>query len=193
MINNIMLKTIITICLILSISSKKCSFPPGAEGFSLNKYEGTWYEIAKFQTAAGAYWEKNCICTNLKAGRENSKFLVHNICRDKTKKNKIVEAVGELIDEDLNNPGHYKQKMFWFVPSIDYTIILQGEFNGEEYSVEYDCNEVFLLGRNYCVHFLSRKPYMSDELLQILIEKVNELGLNSDNLPLEKTNQEGCW
>lgn len=187
------LKILVISVIIAMTLSNKCSFPRGAEGFQLQNYKGTWYEIAKYQTAGGAYWEKDCVCTSLNAIQEKEKFLVHNICRNKTPQGKVSDVVGELIDEDSNNPGHYKQKMFWFTPSVDYTIVLQGELNGEEFSVEYDCIENFLFGRNYCVHFLSRKPNLSEATLSYLIEKVNEMGLNADNLPLTKTKHEGCW
>ena len=41
----------------------KCSNPPPAAGFTMKAYEGKWYEIAKYQTAGGAYFEKDCKCT----------------------------------------------------------------------------------------------------------------------------------
>ena len=173
-------------------SSSKCISPRGAEGFIRNSYQGLWYEIAKFQTAGGAFWERNCVCTSVEVVEENGQLQAHNKCRDLTPNGKVSEAIGTLT-EDPSNPGHFKQKMFWFAPSIDYTIVFQGTFNDEEYSVEYDCNESFFFGTNYCVHFLSRKPTMSEELLNYLIERVNELKLNSQNLELVRTKQEGCW
>lgn len=189
----LIMKSMLFSILITIISTKKCLFPKGAKDFEISSYEGTWYEIAKFQTAGGAFWEKDCVCTTLNPVLENNKILVHNICRNKTPQGKVTDAVGELIDEDSSNPGHYKQRMFWFTPAIDYTIVLQGKYKGEDYSVEYDCNKSFFFGRNYCVHFLSRNAHLSEETLNFLIEMVNEMGLNSDNLPLVKTKHEGCW
>jgi hypothetical protein len=68
-----------------------------------------------------------------------------------------------------------------------------GTINGEEYSVEYDCGSSLLTGTNYCVHFLARKPSMSPDVLNYLIDKVNEENLNQKNLPLQMTKHEGCW
>ena len=67
-----------------------------------------------------------------------------------------------------------------------------GAMNGDEYSVEYDCGSN-ITGTNYCVHFLSRSPTMSDTTLNYLIGEVNKLELNTQNLPLQKTMQDGCW
>jgi apolipoprotein D and lipocalin family protein len=178
-------------CIKIIISSK-CRSPRGAEGFVKKSYEGTWYEIAKFQTAGGAFWERNCVCTSLEVVDEKGQLQAHNKCRDTYPNGKLSEVIGTLT-EDTSNPGHFKQKMFWFTPSIDYTIIFQGTYKDEEYSVEYDCKESFFFGTNYCVHFLSRKPKMSEELLNYLIERVNELELNSENLELVRTKHEGCW
>ena len=68
-----------------------------------------------------------------------------------------------------------------------------GDLDGEEYSVEYDCGTTFLTGTNYCVHFLARKPTMSQNLLNYLVGEVNKLNLNAENLPLQMTKHEGCW
>jgi len=174
------------------IKSQKCKNPQGAEGFVKENYIGKWYEIAKFQTAGGAYFEKNCVCTSIEVAEEKNILKAHNICRNLTPQGKVTEAVGTLT-EDQKFPGHFKQKMFWFSSSIDYTIVFQGVFNDEEYSVEYDCHDSFFFGTNYCVHFLSRKPVMSEELLTMLIGKVNELDLNNQNLDLVRTKHEGCW
>ena len=64
--------------------------------------------------------------------------------------------------------------------SVDYTIIALGTYapTGEEYSVEYDC-ATNITGYNYCVHFMSRKSTMSEELLSYLLEKVLLLDLNT--------------
>ena len=87
---------------------------------------------------------------------------------------------------DENPAGHFKESFAPLAPSVDYTIILMGTYGDEEYSVEYDCgSNVF--GTNYCVHFLSRAPTMSEELLNYLIGEVNKLKLNAQNLPLQKT------
>ena len=173
-------------------SAGQCKFPTPSPNFTRDKYSGLWYEVAKFQTAGGAYWEKDCVCTQLNVTQATGgKFLVDNLCRDKLPAGKLISAVGNLFNE--GPPGHFQENFFPLAPSVDYTIAFMGFMDGEEYSVEYDCGSNFLTGTDYCVHFLSRKPTMSEKLLNYLIGEVNKLQLNANNLPLQMTKQEGCW
>ncbi len=151
-----------------------------------------WYEIAKYQTAGGAYWEQDCVCTQLNVTTAlDGRYLADNLCRDKTPLGKLISAVGNLYNE--SPPGRFKEQFFPLAPSVDYTIAFMGNLDGEEYSVEYDCGSTFLTGMNYCVHFLARKPEMSEKLLNYLIDEVNKQDLNQLKLPLQMTKHEGCW
>ena len=175
-------KTLMT-ALVATIASAadQCHYPSPAAGFTKEAYSGLWYEIAKFQTAGGAIFEGDCVCTELNVFTEKTTYKVDNICRQKTPDGKQTNAVATLKPTDTE--GHFLESFSSFAPSVNYTIIELGEYNGEHYSVEYDCSSNFT-GTNYCVHFMSREPTMSDELLQILISRVNKLELNSFNLPL---------
>ena len=175
----------------LALAKNECKFPNPAATFTKAGYDGVWYEIAKFQTAGGAYFEKDCVCTELNViDGPGDKYAVDNICRDKTPTGKVTSAVGTLTDAGL--PGHFKESFFPLTPAVDYTIILMGKMNNDEFSVEYDCGSN-ITGTNYCIHFLSRSPVMSDTTLNYLIGEVNKLELNTQNLPLQKTMQTGCW
>ena len=104
---------------------------------------------------------------------------------------KLISAIGNLYNE--GPAGHFQEQFFPLAPSVDYTIAFMGNLDGEEYSVEYDCGTTFLTGTNYCVHFLARKPIMSQKLLDFLVGEVNKQALNAENLPLQMTKHEGCW
>ena len=173
----------LTIC-ILVVAANRCLNPSPSQNFTRSAYSGTWYEVAKYQTAGGAFFEKDCVCTRLDVNQNGEQYQADNICNYKTPTGKVTHAVGTLSDENPSNPGKFKEKFFFFTPSVDYTVLFLGEYNGEEYSVEYDCGDTSLGGLNYCVHFLSRKPNMSEELLNYLIDRVNQLNLNVENLPL---------
>jgi len=173
-------------------NADKCKAPLPSKNFTRDGYEGVWYEVAKFQTAGGAYFEKDCVCTELNVIQgPGTKYSADNICRYQTPSGKVTSAVGDLKDE--NPSGHFKESFAPLAPAVDYTIILMGELNGDEYSVEYDCGSNILSGTNYCVHFLARSPTMSETTLNYLIDEVNKLELNTQNLPLQMTMQEGCW
>ena len=73
--------------------------------------------------------------------------------------------------------GHFKESFSPYAPSVDYTIILMGERNGDHYSVEYDCSTNFT-GTNYCIHILAREPTMQTETLDYLLDTVNQMELN---------------
>ena len=107
-----------------------------------------------------------------------------------TPSGKTKSAIGTLQPEGPS--GHFLESFSPLAPPVDYNIVLLGEYKGEHYSVEYDCSSN-LTGTNYCVHFMSRTPTMSDELLQYLISQVNAMKLNQNNLPLQMTMQQGCW
>ena len=187
------LATLASLALAQSTSEQTCLFPAPSSNFTRHAYSGEWYEIAKFQTAGGAYFEKDCVCTQLNVtfGGTPDEYYADNICRYKTPDGAITNAKGTLFDEGPS--GHFQQNFFPLTPAVDYTILLLGELDGEEFSVEYDCGSTYLTGLNYCVHFLSRKPTMSPHVLDHLIAEVNKRGLNFLNLPLQMTKQEGCW
>ena len=48
---------------------------------------------------------------------------------------------------------------------MDYNVI----YIDDEVAVEYDCNDSWLFGRDYCVHILSRKPTLSQEKVDEMI------------------------
>ena len=75
----------------------------------------------------------------------------------------------------------------------NYTVIFAGTEGEDEYSVEYDCNDVGLFGTNYCIHILARAPHMSPALVSKLINQSLALNLNTQNLPFNFTKQDGCW
>ena len=169
-----MLKTIATstlalLLLVQSAHAYQCKVPSPSPNFTRDKYSGVWYEIAKFQTAGGAYFEKDCVCTQLNVtSGDNGEYIADNICRYKTPDGNITSAKGNLYNEGPS--GHFKENFFPLAPSVDYTIAFMGEMNGEEYSVESDCGSSILTGTNYCVHFLARKPTMSPDVLNYLID-----------------------
>ena len=50
-------KKISLLFLIVSVSlAASCSNPPTASQYSVEKYEGKWFQVAKYQTAGGAYF-----------------------------------------------------------------------------------------------------------------------------------------
>ena len=46
-------------------AASTCSFPDPAPNFKNEDYVGRWFEIGKIQTKGGAFFERNCVCTEL--------------------------------------------------------------------------------------------------------------------------------
>lgn len=68
-------------CLLLVATSwSSCPNPPPAASFSIEKYEGLWYEIAKYQTAGGAYFEKDCKCTKIDVSKKAADIYAYQTC-----------------------------------------------------------------------------------------------------------------
>ena len=170
------------------VAADKCPVPPPAPNYVNNTYLGTWYEIGRIQTAGGAIFQQSCVCTELLVSNGTDVDLsVTNSCRDKTPQGAFINATGALVNE--REPGWYEEEFIPGFPTVNYTIIAIGE----DYSVEFDCGELFGVV-NYCVHVLSRTPTMQPALLKELIHFANTtLELNIYNLPFNTTNQTGCW
>ncbi|XP_013418339.1 apolipoprotein D-like [Lingula anatina] len=168
-----------------------CKNPPPAKNFTNSRYYGLWYEIGKIQTAGGAFFEKDCVCTTIDVKPLSNSDVrgdasVLNSCRKKTPQGTFLNATGKLSDE--SPAGKWKEGFAWFAPKVDYTIIALDE----DYAVEYDCGTT--LGfTNYCIHILSRKPTQSPEVTQKLLTFAESLGLNTENLKYVQTLQTGCW
>ncbi len=185
----------ITSILLLSIligftTADQCPVPPPASNYLNYTYTGTWYEIGRIQTAGGAIFQQSCVCTELLVNTSNNPGVdlsVTNSCRDKTPQGNFINATGALVNE--RTPGWYEEEFIPGLPTVNYTIIAIGD----NYSVEFDCGELFGVV-NYCVHILSREPTMDSSLLSQLISYANTtLDLNIYNLPFNITNQTGCW
>ena len=172
------------------IAADRCPVPPPAPNYVNHTYTGTWYEIGRIQTAGGAIFQQSCVCTELLVSDSNQTDVdlsVTNSCRDMTPEGKFINATGALVNERV--PGWYEEEFIPGLPTVNYTIIAIGD----DYSVEFDCGELFGVV-NYCVHILSRTPNMDSRLLLQLIAFANTtLDLNIYNLPFNKTNQTNCW
>jgi apolipoprotein D and lipocalin family protein len=167
----------------------KCSFPDPAKEFTNERYEGRWYEIGKIQTKGGAFFERNCVCTSLDVtiiDKTTGDGIANNDCREKTVDGKWTNVTGTLTDESLEQQGRWLETIYG--SPVNYTVI----YMDDDYSVEYDCGTSLGI-TNYCVHILSRTPTMPQEKFDELIQMAEDMGLNSQNLDVSMTLQDGCY
>ncbi len=132
----------------------------------LNRYLGTWYEIAhlpaKFQEG----------CSETKATytlSEKGSITVLNQC---VRKGKVTQAKGKAKVVDKNTGAKLKVTFFWPFYG-DYWIIKLGQ--------DYDYAVVGTPNRKY-LWILSRTPQMSDTLFSQLTEFVKSKGFDAGNL-----------
>eukprot|EP00105_Crassostrea_gigas_P012469 XP_011428465.1 PREDICTED: apolipoprotein D [Crassostrea gigas] len=173
------------------VGSSSCKAPPVAAGFRNDRYNGLWYEVSKAQTAGGAYFEKDCVCTTIDiqpvTSATNGDSTAINRCRKLAPSGDFMNATGTLSSE--SPAGHWKEGFFPGAPKADYTIV----YLTDTVAVEYDCSSFLGLFTNYCIHILSRTPTISTEDEAAAISYAESLGLNTQNLPFHKTLQAGCW
>jgi apolipoprotein D and lipocalin family protein len=169
-----------------SIANAGCSFPPPDAKFKYELYEGKWFEIGKIQTKGGAFFEKDCVCTELNIqtlNYTNGDSLADNDCRYKTVDGKWTNVTGTL--SDANPPGKWLETIYG--NPVNYTVIAIDE----NYAVEYDCGTSMGI-TNYCVHVMSRDRTMDENLFNSLIQMAEDMGLNPQKLPVTRTMQDGC-
>ena len=189
------MKIAITICIIASIlgavSAASCLNPAPAKNFSIEAFTGTWYEIGKIQTAGGAFFERNCVCTTVGIAPINGSATdfatVNNTCRNKQPDGKHITEMATLKKTEQTEV--YDEYIGWYAPASKYIVPI---FGGD-YAVEYDCTVNFWIFENYCIHVLSRTPTLDYGLVQDLLQEAENLGLNQKNLVFKPTLQDGCW
>jgi apolipoprotein D and lipocalin family protein len=168
-------------------SATGCSFPPPDPSFTYDKYNGKWFEIGKVQTKGGAFFEKDCVCTELNIQTLNyttGDALADNDCRSKTIDGPWTNVTGSLYDP--HPAGKWLEKFYDGNP-VNYTVIAIGD----DYAVEYDCGTSFGV-TNYCVHVMSRTRTMDSDQFQKLMQMAEDMGLNPQGLPVTMTKQDGC-
>lgn len=129
------------------------------------------------------------MCTELTISIDNDKTgdgKADNDCRSKTPDGSWTNATGTLYNESVDAPGRWLETFGG--PPVNYTVIAIGD----DYSVEYDCATNIFGVTNYCVHVMSRKRTMEQSKFDELMKFAFDLGLNSQNLPVTMTKQEGC-
>jgi apolipoprotein D and lipocalin family protein len=140
------------------------------EKVELEKFLGTWYEIARFNHS----FEKELVgVTATYSMRNNGKIKVVNKGHKKTLNGKLNIAEGKAKIPDISEPGKLKVAFFWFFYA-DYNIL---ELDSKNY-------QWALIGSSSDKYLwiLCRTPQMDDKIYQILVNKAKSRGYNISNL-----------
>jgi apolipoprotein D and lipocalin family protein len=140
------------------------------EKVELQKFLGTWYEIARFNHS----FEKGLVgVTATYSLRKDGKIKVLNKGYKNSLNGKLSIAEGKAKIPDANVPGKFKVAFFWFFYA-DYNIL---ELDSENY-------QWALIGSSSDTYLwiLCRTPQMDDNIYQMLIDKAKARGYKTENL-----------
>ena len=139
------------------------------KSLDLDRYLGTWYEIARFPHS----FEKNLVgVTATYSMRDDGKIRVINQGYKNTLDGELSVAEGKAKIPDKADPGKLKVSFFWI-------------FYGDYYVLELDENyQYVMIGSSTPKYFwiLSRTPQMAPEVYEMLLEKARNRGYNLDQL-----------
>jgi len=141
---------------------------PIVNGFEVNRYLGTWYEIARFDHS----FERGLNQVSAEYSlREDGGLKVLNRGFD-TKKQKWHEAIGKAYF--VESPTIAKLKVSFFGPFYGaYNVI---ELDKKDYSY------VLITGGKDYLWILSRTPQLSPEVQTQLLGKAKSLGFDTNKL-----------
>lgn len=135
----------------------------------INRYIGTWYEIARFPHS----FEKNLVgVTATYSLRDNGKIRVVNEGYKKTLDGKRSSAEGKAKIPNKKEPGKLKVAFFW-------------NFYGDYYVLELDKDYQWaMIGSSSDKYFwiLSRTPQMDPDTYNMLLENARKRGYKLEKL-----------
>jgi apolipoprotein D and lipocalin family protein len=135
----------------------------------LNRYLGTWYEIARFPHS----FEKNLVgVTATYSLRDDGKIKVLNQGYKNTLDGELSVAEGKAKIPNKLEPAKLKVSFFW---------IFYGDYNVLELDENY---QYVMIGSSSPKYFwiLCRTPQMAPEVYEMLLEKARKRGYNLDTL-----------
>lgn len=130
----------------------------------LNRYLGTWYEIARFPHS----FEKDLVgVTATYSLKPNGKIRVVNQGYEKTLDGTLKMAEGKAKIPDKKEPGKFKVSFFWFFYA-DYFVMELDQTNYEWVMIGSSSPKYFWI--------LSRTPRMDSATYQMLLKKAEGRG-----------------
>ena len=163
----LLLLTLVSLCGCGSLKCPDAVIP--VRGFDLERYLGTWYEIARLDHPFERGLEQVTAEYTL---REGGGVLVKNRGYS-TSKSKWKEAEGKAFFVRSSDEGYLKVSFFW--PFYGSYIIFELDKEGYQYAFISGPNESYLW-------LLSRQPTVSEDLLNEFRDQARSLGFDVDDL-----------
>lgn len=162
-------KTSALICMVLLFSACSSKNPPlqTVQKVDINRYLGTWYEIARYEH----FFEKDCknVSANYSILDEQTIKVINRCTNMLTNEKK--EAIGRAYATDDTNS---KLKVSFFRPFYgDYWVMILDE--------NYDYVVVGTPSREY-LWILARKPILDEKIKNEILQKLPTLGFDASKL-----------
>ncbi len=162
-------KTSVLICMVLLFTACSSKNPPlqTVQKVDINRYLGTWYEIARYEH----FFEKDCknVSANYSMLDEQTIKVVNRCTNMLTNEKK--EAIGRAYATDDTNS---KLKVSFFRPFYgDYWVMILDE--------NYDYVVVGTPSREY-LWILCRKPILDEKIKNEILQKLPTLGFDASKL-----------
>lgn len=161
------LLTLISIGILLTACSSKNPPLQTVQKVDINRYLGTWYEIARYEH----FFEKDCknVSANYSMLDEQTIKIVNRCTNMLTNEKK--EAIGRAYATDNTNS---KLKVSFFRPFYgDYWVMILDE--------NYDYVVVGTPSREY-LWILARKPILDEKIKNEILQKLPTLGFDASKL-----------
>lgn len=162
-------KTLTLICMVLLFTACSSKNTPlqTVQKVDINKYLGTWYEIARYEH----FFEKDCknVSANYSILDEQTIKVINRCTNMLTNEKK--EAIGRAYATDDTNS---KLKVSFFRPFYgDYWVMILDE--------NYDYVVVGTPSREY-LWILCRKPILDEKIKNEILQKLPTLGFDTSKL-----------
>lgn len=170
-------KLLIIIPFMIFLSAKSQDKPSVVSKVDLNRYKGTWYEIARLPN----FFEKKLKCTSATYTlREDGRITVLNSGHYISDPQKKSSSEGVAWIPDKNFPAKLKVRFFW-------------PFSGDYWIMELDKDYRYVLVGDPSLKYLwilAREKTMDDSTYKMLLRKAIDNGYNVD--PIIKVEQD-CY
>ena len=146
--------------------------------FSVQKFSGLWYEIARLENS----YQEKCVASSVEYKiLKNNTYDVYNRCFESNLDGKLIEYNGSAKKIQENNTSKLKMRYFLFFTK-EYNIIYINDYKTAVVS-NNDFSNVWIM---------SRTPFINENELQLILEKL-KTKMNTSDLLFTKLHSKGKY
>ncbi|KAL1006541.1 hypothetical protein UPYG_G00073620 [Umbra pygmaea] len=157
-----------------------CPIPSVQPNFDLQKYLGTWYEIAKLPVATA---RGKCIKADYTLRGDGTISVLNS----RFYKDKVRIAEGTAVIQDPNNPAKLGVSFSYFAPYSPYWVVSTDYVSG---AVVYSCTDVFRIFHVDYAWIMGRSRFLPADTVEYARELLAKE--NIDTFMMSVTDQTGC-